>query len=268
MKDTPSKICLAQLRLAATAESFHAIAQDTFGAAGSFHFLCAHIFEGVQKMTTRSRRRRAHQQQQLNMPAASVQSCGCGHGMHVTITMCIFQLACVLAQVNDIGSTAAPISTVGPTDQPTFGPTLSFSPTSAPTVPGSVAESVTWASIRVTAMVSTLTMVALIILFEVGRRSYTLRDIFDRKRETRPGRTPPKLLSGAGKGPLGWLKYVGEYLFIDGYCYKEYSDYARQVQEDNERREEERASKRRERSRRKPHRNSLNWLSLQGSNID
>lgn len=107
-------------------------------------------------------------------------------------------------------------------------------------------------------MVSALTMLALITLFEVGRRSHTLRDIFDRKRETRPGRTPPKLLSGAGMGPLGWLKYVGEYLFVDGYCYKEYRDYAKQIQEENEMREEERARLRRERS-------SPCWASRHGS---
>ena len=79
-------------------------------------------------------------------------------------------------------------------------------------------------------MVSALTMFALITLFEVGRRSYTLRDIFDRKRETRPSRTPPKLLSRASAGPLGWVKYIGKYLFLDGSVQKEYSDYARQIQ--------------------------------------
>ena len=153
--------------------------------------------------------------------------------------------------------------TMSPTYQPTFSPTLTFAPTSSPTVPAHVAKSATWASIRVTAMVSALTMVALITLFEVGRRSHTLRDIFDRKRETRPGRTPPKLLSGAGMGPLGWLKYVGEYLFVDGYVYKEYRDYVQQIQEDNEMKDEERARLRRERS--KSPRSSPRWGSRHNS---
>ena len=125
---------------------------------------------------------------------------------------------------------AASTPTMSPTGQPSFSPTLTFPPTLAPTVPADVTASATWASIRVTAMVSALTMFALITLFEVGRRSYTLRDIFDRKKETRTGRTHPKLLSRARTGPLNGVKNIGKYLFVDGYVQKEYSNYARQIQ--------------------------------------
>jgi len=167
---------------------------------------------------------------------------------HVQI---LLSMSHILAQVTTFAVAQEANDATAPASQPTSNhvpesqpapemssvPTAStIAPTSRPTIDPIVAESVTWASIRVTAMVSALTMLALISLYEFGRRSPKLRDIFDRKRETRPGRTPPKLLSGSG--PLEMIYYMGEYIFVDGYVYKEYAKYARWRQEEDEARQQ------------------------------
>mmetsp|Transcript_12363 Transcript_12363/g.36314 ORF Transcript_12363/g.36314 Transcript_12363/m.36314 type:complete len:636 (-) Transcript_12363:2073-3980(-) len=120
-----------------------------------------------------------------------------------------------------------------PSAQPSGRPSLSSQPSSEPS--GHPSNSIktrttqTWASIRVTFFISLATMILLLTLYEVGRRIPVLRDIYDRKRETRPGRTPPKMLSGAGKGRCSWFRSLGrllECLFVDGYVDEAYTSFA------------------------------------------
>ena len=81
-------------------------------------------------------------------------------------------------------------------------------------------------------------MVLLVGIFESGRRSKILGEVFDRKRETRPDRVPPPLISSASPGSwFGWIWFLGEYFYVDGYLYPDYAAYAKRIQEEKERKE-------------------------------
>ena len=105
-------------------------------------------------------------------------------------------------------------------------------------------------------------MVLLVGIFESGRRSKILGEVFDRKRETRPDRVPPPLISSASPGSwFGWIWFLGEYFYIDGYLYPDYANYAKQIQEEKEREEKKDDTREGEESR-TTSRSSVYWPSI------
>ena len=81
-------------------------------------------------------------------------------------------------------------------------------------------------------------MILLVGMFEFGRRSKVLGEVFDRKRETRPDRVPPPLIASAKPGSwFGWIWFIGEYFYVDAYVYPEYAAYAKRIQEEKEKKE-------------------------------
>ena len=86
------------------------------------------------------------------------------------------------------------ISTEAATATTTDTPTVVWStaPTTTPSISAKVREYKTWGDIVVVCVMSLATMAVFMTIYELGRRQRGLREIFDRKRETRPGRTPPQ----------------------------------------------------------------------------
>ena len=126
------------------------------------------------------------------------------------------------------------ISTEAATATTTDTPTVVWStaPTTTPSISAKVREYKTWGDIVVVCVMSLATMAVFMTIYELGRRQRGLRDIFDRKRETRPGRTPPRLLTGSyvwGKG--NYFHRWFEFFFVDGYVDEEYVKYVRRIQQ-------------------------------------
>ena len=54
----------------------------------------------------------------------------------------------------------------------------------------------TWGEIKVTALFTMVTSLVFLLVFEVSRRKPSVAAVFDRRRSTKPTRTPPPLMSG------------------------------------------------------------------------
>jgi hypothetical protein len=152
---------------------------------------------------------------------------------------------------------ALPSAQSTPSSSPFPQPSTSFPPTSKGEL-----ENLTWASLRATVLASIVFMVLLVGIFESGRRSKVLGEVFDRKRETRPDRVPPPLISSATPGSwFGWIWFIGEYYYVDGYLYPEYAAYASRIQEEKERKEEEKGANEGEQNS-PTNRSSVYWPSI------
>ncbi len=74
-----------------------------------------------------------------------------------------------------------------------------------------------WSEVIVTLAMTTATSAVFLTIYEVARRSPTLIEVFDRRRATKPNRTPPPLLTNP----------IFEWLFLSNDpIYSEYSDLA------------------------------------------
>ena len=72
-----------------------------------------------------------------------------------------------------------------------------------------------WDEVKVTLLFSGVTAAIFLTVFEVSRRSPAVLAVFDRRRSTRPHRTPPPLLRN----------FIFEWLFLNNDpVYTEYSD--------------------------------------------
>ena len=78
-------------------------------------------------------------------------------------------------------------------------------------------DDASWSEVIVTLAISTATSAVFLTIYEVARRNPTLIEVFDRRRATKPNRTPPPLL----RFP------IFEWLFLSNDpTYSEYSDLA------------------------------------------
>ena len=74
-----------------------------------------------------------------------------------------------------------------------------------------------WSEVIVTLAISTATSAVFLTIYEVARRNPSLIEVFDRRRATKPNRTPPPLLRHS----------IFEWLFLSNDPdYSEYSDLA------------------------------------------
>ena len=73
----------------------------------------------------------------------------------------------------------------------------------------------TWEEIKVTALFTMVTSLAFLLIFELSRRKPSVAAVFDRRRATRPTRTPPPLMRSR----------IFEWVFLStDPAYLEYSD--------------------------------------------
>ena len=64
----------------------------------------------------------------------------------------------------------------------------------------------TWEEIKVTALFTMVTSLLFLIVFEYCRRRPSVAAVFDRRRSTRPTRTPPPLMTGSsGRRVFEWV---------------------------------------------------------------
>ena len=79
------------------------------------------------------------------------------------------------------------------------------------------ADDESWSEVIVTLAISTATSAVFLTIYEVARRNPSLIEVFDRRRVTKPNRTPPPLLRSS----------IFEWLFLSNDpTYSEYTDLA------------------------------------------
>lgn len=79
------------------------------------------------------------------------------------------------------------------------------------------ADDESWSEVLVTLTISTATSAIFLTIYEIARRNPSLIEVFDRRRITKPNRTPPPLLRNS----------ILEWLFLSNDPnYAEYSDLA------------------------------------------
>jgi hypothetical protein len=79
------------------------------------------------------------------------------------------------------------------------------------------ADDESWSEVLVTLTISTATSAIFLTIYEIARRNPSLIEVFDRRRTTKPNRTPPPLLRNS----------ILEWLFLSNDpSYAEYSDLA------------------------------------------
>ena len=76
----------------------------------------------------------------------------------------------------------------------------------------------TWEEIKVTALFTMVTSLLFLLVFEYCRRKPSVAAVFDRRRSTKPTRTPPPLMTGAS----GWRVFEWVFLSTDP-AYLEYT---------------------------------------------
>ena len=76
----------------------------------------------------------------------------------------------------------------------------------------------TWEEIKVTALFTMVTSLLFLLVFEYCRRKPSVAAVFDRRRSTKPTRTPPPLMTG----PSGWRVFEWVFLSTDP-AYLEYT---------------------------------------------
>jgi hypothetical protein len=97
-------------------------------------------------------------------------------------------------------------------------------------------DKASWAEVQVTAIFTAATSAIFLGIFEIARRNPSISSVFDRRRKSKPHRTPPPLLRNT----------IFEWLFLSNEPrYSEYSDLCHMRDVINERRRQRSAKRKR-----------------------